>query len=216
MGDVNSNGIIDNGNSFMLNNTRNTFNNSIISSKPPLVDSIKNNFPKMMGLNSAGILNNGSRRNATMTKLTNINLKPTYEPKSSMLTYDGSQKPATALKKPPMVPKLASPNKGRDMLEPPDSNLNGTIKLQKNVTPPKASKGILKQQSPLSANNIKFSKKQNMSIKSATLQNKGKQRTAPNLERVMDGSNTATPKSSAKYSASLNVKNLNSATHDKK
>ena len=86
------------------------------------------------------------------------------------MTNENFQKPYTALKKPPIAPKGSSPNKFRDTLEPPDGNYPNSNKPHLNNNSLKTNKNLLKQQSPLSAKNIKYFNQPIDSVKSATLQ----------------------------------------------
>lgn len=132
MEDVNSNNLFDPGHSFAAYGSRQGFNQSILSSKPPLLETIRNNFGKILSLNSAGIHGQEAKSNTPSKKLTNLNIKPVAEPKSSEVKLDRVCKPPSALQKPPIVPKFATYNKGKNTLEPPSSILASTLKPQLN------------------------------------------------------------------------------------
>lgn len=111
MVDANSNKLFEQ-NSFANYGKKNNLNVSILSSKPPLLDVIKNNFNKIIGLNSPNAPKSGVLNNMNLFAL---NIRQVDEPKSSEVKLDSIKQPTSAIKKPPMFPKYASPNKSKKL-----------------------------------------------------------------------------------------------------
>ena len=99
------------------NQGKSVMNMSILSSKPPLLDQIKNNFEKILGLGSALIPNSKNREENY-----NSNSGSPYfydkigEPQSSEIRL--GEESSSLLNKPPMHPKFASTLK-KGLLKPP-------------------------------------------------------------------------------------------------
>jgi hypothetical protein len=91
------------------------FNQSILSSKPPLLEIIKNNLHRIIGLNSASVHKNNEGDGSGNGGVKNA-FSALLNPKSSeiKLLEEGS----SIVQKPPMVPKFVNKQR-RDSLEPP-------------------------------------------------------------------------------------------------
>ena len=93
MEDENSNGLFQQ-NSFMGYGPKNSFNGSILSSKPPLMESIKNNFSKILGMKMAPAPKSGVINNNFNT----MNVLKVEEPKSTEIKLDETPKKSTPIK----------------------------------------------------------------------------------------------------------------------